>query len=1037
LTTIYPAQPNFKNESERKVYNYIRDHLPDYDICYFNYNLQIREFDILLMVPDVGMFILEIKGWTFDQIYKVQDNNAIITKPGNTELVWPSPLKQANEYRFRLIRKVEKELKKDLLVIPIVCYPNITKDEFFEKRLDIVSGEEVTLFSDDFFDDESLKSRILAIAESFKHIAKDSFSIENMIEVRKFFEHEEQIVAWLKKHNIKGELNLKKQNEREMYSLLTFISKDIPAGSLKKSIDTVINHWTRGTKIYFFTNNPEISQEVKKQLLEMVEELHLTKHFEKQIFNFFQYEIETNDSESFEIIDGNIDHLEKYREQLEFFDEETKFNLNQFEVEHAPINEHIVIKAGAGSGKTFSMISRINYLLYAHQLDASSLREAIYLITFTNEAARNMKKKLQQNFNQFYLLTRNFAFFELIETIEHMNISTIHSLAKKILQRYSVKMGLGKDVRIVTGKYERDQILAQTLDRYLIERTQEEPNFIPSLKLSMYHLQDRLKSMILKLENKNMDILNDELEFGRSPLKEFDELIPAVLERSERDLRDLLDERNTIRLSDLMIRLKSLVEELDSELHSGIKYLFVDEFQDTDDVQIELMKAFQEVLNFSFFVVGDIKQCIYRFRGAEDKAFDKLEEGTSLSFISFSLNKNYRSDKLLLEKFETAFQKWGSGPSPKLVYDPEDDRLTSHEIINKQEDDFYQAVDVEDGEVEFQELFIDELEKEYDLLSDKGTLAILVRENKEVDFVREIGLKRGIYIETDNGGSLYQSLPALDFYKLILALQNSRSPKHLFNIFSSNYSNKSLVKTELMKRRNDPKALLEYFHELGPIQKWAKYLVDLKKEPVLYVLREIILDTRPWEVYANKHSANGSNVNRLKTYYKRNLDQLFEKLSQVGEQDYLTINKIEQTLRIMIMTKQKEESRESFENVSEGTKKIVCMTVHKSKGLEFETVMLPFVNKDLEDTRKSGPLDVIMTNKKNVGYKLRIDEKVGKSNYIENNYYSQQKNTEKSLKVNEETRILYVALTRTIKRFIYFRYNDTKIVNSWQNLLKE
>ena len=59
---------------------------------------------------------------------------------------------------------------------------------------------------------------------------------------------------------------------------------------------------------------------------------------------------------------------------------------------------------------------------------------------------------------------------------------------------------------------------------------------------------------------------------------------------------------------------------------SYLKYLFIDEYQDTDDVQIELMKNFQDILGFNFLVVGDIKQCIYRFRGAEDKAFDILQE---------------------------------------------------------------------------------------------------------------------------------------------------------------------------------------------------------------------------------------------------------------------------------------------------------------------------------------------------------------------------------------------------------------------------
>jgi superfamily I DNA/RNA helicase len=1039
VATIYPSQPEFKNDSERRVYYFTREQLPDYYVCYFNYNLQVREFDILLIVPDVGMFILEIKGWTAEQIYKVQDNNCIITKMTNTEVPWTSPLKQANEYRFRLVKKIENELAKDLLVIPVVCYPNISKTEYYDKRLDIVSPEEITIFQDDFQSGEALKARLLSMGEALRKFAKNPFTVESMIEVRTFFEPEEQIKEWLNKHNVKGEAAVRKQKEREHYSLLNFLPATAFEKDVKKTIDKAINHWLRGTKIYFFTNDVGIMSSVQAKINDHLRILHLTKHFKKEVFNFFVYHVSIS-TDSFEIINGSPEQISKYRSDLQAFDGETKFNLNQYEVEHAPINHHIVIKAGAGSGKTFSMISRINFLVYSHKLDAEKIREAIYLITFTNEAARNMKKKLQQNFNHYYILTRNFEFFRLVEAIEYMNISTIHSLAKKILQKFSVKLGLGKDVRIVTGKYERDQLLKIALDQYVSEKSNDDPNFIPSLKLSMYHLQDRLKSILLKLENKNMDVLYDELDFGKSPIPVYDKLIPEVLEKSEQNLRNLLDDRNTIRLSDLMIRLKRLVREMGSDLKTDIKYLFVDEFQDTDDVQIELMKDFQQILDFSFFVVGDIKQCIYRFRGAEDKAFDKLTEGNSLSFLPvFKLNKNYRSDQLLLQRFEKSFQKWGRGPVPKLVYHPTDDRLISHEKLNQADDDFYRVIEVMDpeNEAEFQELFMDELEFQYEQLSEKGTIAILVRENKEVDFIKKLGLKRGIYIETDQGGSLFQSEPVLDFYKLILAMQNSRSPKYLFNLYASNYTKKTLYKKELYARKNDKHALLDYFDQTCPIKDWYKYLNNLKREPVLYVLRELILETRPWEIYANKNSEKKGDRTKLKTYYKRNLDQLFEKLTQISEQDYLTINKIEQTLRIMIMTKQKEESRESFEDLVEGAKKIVCMTVHKSKGLEFETVMLPFVNKDLEDNKKSGPLDLIIADKKAVGYKLKLDEKNDQSKYIENNYYKNQKNTEKNLKVSEETRILYVALTRTIKTLVYFYDKNSTVKNSWQNLLKE
>ncbi|WP_394218066.1 UvrD-helicase domain-containing protein [Halobacillus trueperi] len=1036
---MYPEQPEFKNNAENKVFQHIKEHLPDSYICYFNYYINNREFDIAILIPGSGVFILEVKGWSADQIYRVQDNNCILTKNSKGhEVPWQSPLKQVNDYRFSLIRKIEKELNKDILVVPIVCYPNILKKEYKEKRLDIVSPEGFTIFKDDFQKDDSLMKRLKRIADGCKNFSKDKFNLENMVEVRRFFESEEQINKTLYSINIRGEVASMKSSKREYYSYLLYLPSNLAGLELDKLMKKVVDYWSIGTKIYFFSNSPKILSELKIELHKKLVELNLHKKFEKSTFNFFLYEVQSSKDTMFDIFNGEVIATQKYREELKAFHSETNFNLDQFEVEHAPCNEHISIKAGAGSGKTFSMISRINYLIYAHKLTAENLKETIYLITFTNEAATNMKTKLQDYFHNYYLITRDYEIFRLIESIEEMKITTIHSLAKKILKEFSAEIGLGNDVRIVTGKYERDQILAKELDTYIKGEVKTQENLMPSLRLSMFNLLKRLQNILQKLENKNMDVINDPLDFGKSEIPALGKVIQEVLPKTENKMRSSLESNNTIRLSDLMIKLKKLVNENHLDLQRyGIKYLFVDEFQDTDDVQIELMKSFQSIMNFNFFIVGDIKQCIYRFRGAEDKAFDKLE---NYNLKSFSLNKNYRSDSRLLKNFEKRFKKWGG--ESRLAYDMKDDELVSHIKLN-QNDTCFKKVKVNKGEdiedqQSFEQSFIKELELEYNNLSTKGTLAILVRENSEIDKIRELGLRNGYFIETDSGGDLYQLDPTIDFYKVILALQNPTSPRHLFNLYTSNYVSEPLIKKELYANKNNSRALLQLFHKYNPIENWSNYVDELKREPVLYVLRRIILDTRPWEVYSNERSKEGKNLTKIKAYYKRNLDQLFEKLTTIGEQDYLTINKIENYLKIMILTKQKEESRESFEGDQGKSKRIICMTVHKSKGLEFETVFLPFPNNDLKDNKKSGILDLIVSNNFEVGYKMKLDEKFINSYYTKNDVYKTQWESEIEQKVNEETRILYVALTRTEKQFVYFYYEDLdKRLLSWQKLLEE
>ena len=90
---------------------------------------------------------------------------------------------------------------------------------------------------------------------------------------------------------------------------------------------------------------------------------------------------------------------------------------------------------------------------------------------------------------------------------------------------------------------------------------------------------------------------------------------------------------------------ESRIRELKKDKHAQ-QFMFVDEFQDTDDSQIESLLRISQVLDYKLFLVGDIKQCIYRFRGAKEKAFDQLGIAENPDkWLEFSLQRNYRTDK--------------------------------------------------------------------------------------------------------------------------------------------------------------------------------------------------------------------------------------------------------------------------------------------------------------------------------------------------------------------------------------------------------
>lgn len=182
------------------------------------------------------------------------------------------------------------------------------------------------------------------------------------------------------------------------------------------------------------------------------------------------------------------------------------------------------------------------------------------------------------------------------------------------------------------------------MDDYINQNYKKVGNVLDKSNISMYNLQKRIRDLIIKLENKNVDLISDEIDYGKpNNYKELWDLIINVATNVTKNLRDQFDKKNAVRLSDLIIKLKQLVIASGGTFNLGdekVDYLFVDEFQDTDDTQINLMKSFRDIIGFKFFAVGDIKQCIYRFRGAEKEAFETLLHGEDKkSWRQYSLSK--------------------------------------------------------------------------------------------------------------------------------------------------------------------------------------------------------------------------------------------------------------------------------------------------------------------------------------------------------------------------------------------------------------
>ena len=515
----------------------------------------------------------------------------------------------------------------------------------------------------------------------------------------------------------------------------------------------------------------------------------------------------------------------------------------------------------------------------------------------------------------------------------------------------------------------------------------------------------------------------------------FNDLLTKVVFPAEATYLEALKNSNDVDLKESLVELGKVLtcgcNRLE-ELH--LRYMFIDEFQDTDDVQIEIFQKLQQLINAEckLFVVGDLKQSIYRFRGAKLNAFQRLQNGREMAWAHFRLNRNYRTDERLLGLFDKVFERMGN--QGLLPYSGDSDKLVSSVKTDAVDDELLVELPCHGKEIDtLLELLVDTLIEEKTkieaimknkaLSREERTIAVLVRSNWQVDSVIDAANERELNIEISTGGDLFQLPSTLDLYKLVLAITHSTSPVYLVNFIESNYTDLKLDYAKIRglgekEKLDELNGILNRFFKTRMGIDWFEVLSGVYSQPVLYALKQIFDALKPWEIYT--HSSE------KKRLYIANYEYLLEKMIKFSRVDALTLNQVMEYLSINILTGQQQLSR-SMETDDEGVH-IICTTVHKSKGLEYGTVILPFTYEDLGNIKKA-KLEANYNDNK-LAYTVLFENEIRErnSNFIEDKEIEEQ--------IAEESRILYVALTRAIRSCIWINNIDSAPHTSWATLLE-
>ncbi|MBQ7240721.1 MAG: UvrD-helicase domain-containing protein [Bacilli bacterium] len=808
--------------------------------------------------------------------------------------------------------------------------------------------------------------------------------------------------------------------------------------------------------------------------------------------------------------------------------------------------KNIIVSAGAGSGKTFVLKSRVKKIV-----TSGTKVDELIILTFTNAAAQEMKDRIRKVIKETVTEENK----DELDLVESSYITTFDSFAQSIVKKYNYLLNIDKHFTIIDENIvntELTKILNKIFLKFYENPTDEFINFtndfcykddtntineIIKLYRSICNLKDKKefldnyisdfysKDMIDKFIEEYRNIAFDAKEKIIPLYEEFnshiitdkahekmqlrierlqsaiypEEIIEIVKERKPQnsgktkifdddDIDDLKEEIKTLEDkikeiysktdSDLMSEylytknnvsfLINIIKQLDKEItifknqnnayefqdialkaielvknnesvceeiKNKTKEIMIDEYQDTNDIQEEFIK---HISNNNVYMVGDIKQSIYRFRHANPYIFkekydkyEKYSESVSKDAlgIKIDMTKNFRSRDEVISNINSFFSdimhddiggaKFKEEHQMEAKFEPYNEykqkdfdynmRILNYSLPekfnfkNNEVEAFIIAKDIKekmsqnilvvDGDGNKNPLTY----KDFCILVDKSTNFELIKKILEFNKI-PVTIEKDLSIKEDDEVYILKNLISL----LICIKENNYGP-----IF--NHSFMSILRSYIYKT-NDEEIFKIINEKKYKDTSLYKDLLEISEKIEGLSNKEIIIELiNKFNIFSKTITVGNVKNRSTKLEYIVNNA---EDLNKFGLDIYSLNDYFDRIL------KSDDDFKMSIKTPSKNAVRI--MTMHKSKGLEFPFVYLPYLNSPFKGKKQNKiPLSIdygIITPFKNDYY---LDKTFIKSLY---------EKTELEENVSEKIRLLYVAITRAREQYI--------VINSWRDKMK-
>lgn len=602
-------------------------------------------------------------------------------------------------------------------------------------------------------------------------------------------------------------------------------------------------------------------------------------------------------------------------------------NQEQKEAVSAPLSNILVI-AGAGTGKTRVLVSRIAWLLQVETL----LPREILAVTFTNKAAREMRDRI-----------------ELImgHSVDGLWANTFHSFCLRILRNYAKQAGLLPEFTVLDTDNQKKLIKRILKEELNVDTKKYEPGLIADLISDFKENGLRFSAVAEYAENLN---------------RKADPVLLKAYESYEKTCQ----RENLVDFSELILRVVELLQNnagVKELLQHRFKQILVDEFQDTNALQFKLLKLLVGS-DTNIMAVGDDDQSIYGWRGADSGNMQKFcDEFTPVTKIK--LIENYRSRQNILDL-------------ANVLIAHNSERMVLKELHGNRG---------RGGQVEIRSFASANAEAEgirriVRILKNNGVqykeIAVLYRNNRQSSLIEtELG-NYGIPYVVLGGMRFYdreEILNALAYAKVVINQNDDTSLLRIINVPSrkigpavikeisaiakergiSLYAAlKEVYKYVEIDNKTDNKALVKLAKKIGAFYSLIENLKKQKDNDLQDFMKNLIEQTGLREYYQikdekerNKFKDNMREENLIELVNNAHIfNKSYERMFADVNEEEAQISPLTAFIsNISLIGSGEMDEKGSTDDIDEGAVRL--MTIHSAKGLEFNVVIVAGMEKNL------------------------------------------------------------------------------------------